>query len=164
VIALVRVDNRLVHGQVLVTWVPHLQARRLVVADDDAARSPLARAAMALAIPPGLEATVLPIAEVPWRGLASSPDPVMVVLRDVADLVRARLAGLEPRIAPRLNLGNVHFAPGRRQITPSVFLTGEEVDTLRGLRAHGFDVEARAVPAEAPVGLDEIERRWNAGR
>jgi PTS system mannose-specific IIB component len=162
VIALVRVDNRLVHGQVLVTWVPHLQARRLVVADDEAARSQLARAAMALAIPPGLEATVLPLADVPWRALASSPDPVLVLVREVADLVRARDGGLEPGIAPRLNLGNVHFSPGRRQITPSVFLGGEELEVLRGLAAAGFAVEARAVPAEAPVGLPEIERRWNA--
>ena len=50
-IALVRVDNRLVHGQILEAWMPRLRATALVVADDDAARSPLARAAMTLAVP-----------------------------------------------------------------------------------------------------------------
>jgi N-acetylgalactosamine PTS system EIIB component len=159
---MVRVDNRLVHGQVLVTWVPHLQARQLVVADDEAARSPLARAAMALALPPDLEAAVLPLSQVPWRDLAAAPGPVLVLLRDVADLVRARGTGLEPRLAPRLNLGNVHFAEGRRGVTPSVFLSADEVAALRGLAAEGFAVEAQAIPADAPVGLPEIERRWAA--
>ena len=56
-IALVRVDNRLLHGQILEAWLPRLGAREVVVADDDAAASPLARAAMTLALPAGLPAT-----------------------------------------------------------------------------------------------------------
>jgi PTS system mannose-specific IIB component len=162
VIALVRVDNRLVHGQVLVTWIPHLQARRLVVADDEAARSPFAKAAMALALPPDLEASVQPVGQVPWTELAAAPGAALVLVRDVADLVRARGGGLSPRLAPRLNVGNVHFAPGRRGVTPSVFLSAEEVAALRRLAAEGFAVEARAIPSDAPVGLEEIERRWGA--
>ena len=48
-ITLVRVDNRLIHGQVVEAWLPHLKVQRVVVADDEAASSPLIRAAMALA-------------------------------------------------------------------------------------------------------------------
>jgi hypothetical protein len=76
-IALARIDERLVHGQVLVGWVPHLGARRVVVADDEAARSPLARAAMSLALPPGVEASVDALGTVDWEALGRSPDPVL---------------------------------------------------------------------------------------
>lgn len=161
-IALARIDERLVHGQVLVGWVPHLGARRVVVADDEAARSPLARAAMTLALPPGVQASVEPAAAVDWDALARSAGPVIVVLRDAAEAERAFAAGMTPARVQVLNVGNVHYAQGRRPITPSVFLSGPEVDALRRLAAAGFRVEARAVPLDAPVDLAEIERRWNA--
>ncbi len=161
-IALVRVDNRLLHGQILETWVPRLGIGEVVVADDEAAASPLARAAMTLCVPPDLPARILAVREVPWATLAASPGPVLVLFRDVAGLAAARAAGLTPALAPAVNLGNVHFAPGRKPVTPSVFLSGEEVDALRGLAALGFRIEARAIPSDSPAGMDEIERRYAA--
>jgi PTS system mannose-specific IIB component len=61
-----------------------------------------------------------------------------------------------------VNLGNLHFGPGRKPVTPSVFLAGPELETLRELVAAGFQLEARAIPSEAPAGLAEIERRYEA--
>lgn len=161
-IVLVRVDNRLLHGQILETWIPRLGIGEVVVADDEAAASPFARAAMTLCVPPDLPARIAAVREVPWAALAASRAPVLVLVRDVAALVAARAAGLRPEIAPIVNLGNVHFAPGRRPITPSVFLSGEEVDALRALAAEGFRIEARAIPSESPAGMGEIERRYAA--
>jgi len=45
-----------------------------------------------------------------------------------------------------------------------VFLSADEVATLRRLSDAGFAVEARAIPSDAPAGMDEIERRYAAGR
>jgi PTS system mannose-specific IIB component len=162
VIALVRVDNRLLHGQILETWVPRLGIGEVVVADDEAAASPLARAAMTLCVPPDLPARILAVGDVPWAALAASRAPVLVLVRDVAGLAAARAAGLTPALAPTVNVGNVHFAPGRKPVTPSVFLSGDEVDALRTLAADGFRVEARAIPSDSPAGMDEIERRYAA--
>jgi PTS system mannose-specific IIB component len=164
VIALVRVDNRLLHGQILEAWVPRLGAREVVVADDDAAQSALARAAMTLCVPPGLPAVIVPVDEVDWAALAADPRPILVLVRDVEALVRAGARGLAPGLARRVNLGNVHYEPGRRAVTPSVFLTAGEVEALRALVREGFDVEARSVPSEPPAGFAEIERRYAAAR
>jgi PTS system N-acetylgalactosamine-specific IIB component len=87
-----------------------------------------------------------------------------VLVRDVAGLVEATRRGLTPAWAPRLNLGNVHFALGRRPVTPSVFLTAEELGQLRELAAAGFTVEAQAIPTDPAYGLDELERRYAAAR
>jgi N-acetylgalactosamine PTS system EIIB component len=162
-IALVRVDNRLVHGQILEAWAPRLKVKRVVIADDEAAASPLARAAMTLALPPDLPAAVLPIAQVDYQALAAAPEAVLLLFREVAGLARAVAAGLSPSLAPRLNLGNVHYAPGRRPVTPSVFLSGEEVATVQRLSAAGFEVDARAVPSDAPVGPGELREKYDAG-
>ncbi len=163
-IALVRVDNRLLHGQILETWIPRLGIRDVVVADDEAAGSPLAQAAMTLCVPPDLPVRVVPVDRVDWSALAASRDPALVLVRDVAALLRARAGGLEPAIARRVNLGNVHFADGRLPVTPSVFLTADEVARLRALAAQGFEIEARAIPSEPPAGIEEIERRYGGGR
>jgi len=164
VIALVRVDNRLLHGQVLEAWMPRLGATTVVVADDEAALSPLARAAMTLCVPCEIPARVERLADVDFAGLAESKAVVMVLVRDVAGLIEATKRGLTPARAPLLNLGNVHFAVGRRPVTPSVFLTAGELESLKGLAAAGYLVEARAVPTEAPLGLEELERRYAAAR
>ncbi len=158
-IALVRVDNRLLHGQILEAWLPRLKARRVVVADDCAAATPLARQAMTLCLPPDLPAEIAPLDAVDWEALAARPEPVLVLVRDVADLARAAAAGLTPELAPRVNVGNVHFGPGRRSVTPSVFLSADEVATLQALAAKGFEVEARAIPSDAAVGSNEIAER-----
>ena len=75
---------------------------------------------------------------------------------------RILAAGLEPALAPRVNLGNVHFSPGRRPVTPSVFLGAEDLSALRTLARAGFEIEARAIPSEPPAGMAEIERRYGA--
>lgn len=159
-IALVRVDNRLVHGQIAEAWVPRLAIRRILVADDETARNALARAAMTLALPDDLPAEVVPVDSVDWAALAASPDRVLVLFRDVGDLRRASLRGLSPALAPRVNLGNVHHAAGRRPVTPSVFLREDELSAVRDLAAAGFSVEARALPSDSPSDVEAMVRRF----
>lgn len=164
-IALVRVDNRLLHGQILEAWVPRLGVDQVVVADDEAAASDLARAAMTLCVPPELPVKIQRMADVPFEKLGKAGPPrVLVLVRDPGHLRQALERGLTPALAPSVNVGNVHFGPGRKQVTPSVFLSEEEVRTLRQLADAGFAVEARAIPSEPPAGMDEIERRYAAAR
>jgi len=163
-IALVRIDNRLVHGQVVEAWVPRLGARAILVADDAAAASPLAQAALALALPQEIPVDVVPLDAADWGAAAARPEPVLVIFREVAGLARAAGRGLTPALAPRVNVGNVHFAPGRRGLSPSLFLGAEELEALRALAAAGFSLEARALPSDPPADLAELERRWQAAR
>ncbi|HSN13646.1 MAG TPA: PTS sugar transporter subunit IIB [Anaeromyxobacteraceae bacterium] len=161
-IALVRVDNRLLHGQILEAWIPRLGIGDIVVADDEAASSHLARAALMLCVPQGMPARIVAPGDVPWEELAGERAASLVLVRDVGALATARCSGLTPERVRRINVGNVHFAPGRRPVTPSVFLAADEVSALRALADAGFEVEARAIPSETPVGMGEIERRYAA--
>jgi mannose/fructose/N-acetylgalactosamine-specific phosphotransferase system component IIB len=157
VISLVRVDNRLIHGQVVEAWLPHLKVSRVVVADDEAASSPLVRAAMALAVQSAIEVRILSLGQVDFSGLTQDGVRTLVLLRDVAAVPFAQAQGLR---VEHLNLGNVHFGSGRRQVSPSVFLAESELAVLRRLAEAGARVEARAVPAEKPVELEELQERW----
>ena len=163
-IPVLRVDNRLLHGQVLEAWIPRLHAARVVVADDEAAASPLVRAAMTLCAPEGLEIQILPLAQVDFAALAGAPGPVLVLVRNVASLTALAERGLVPGQAPRLNVGNVHYAAGRTPVSPSVYLSEAELGALGELAAAGFQVEASALPTDPPTGLDELRRRYLAAR
>jgi PTS system mannose-specific IIB component len=157
VIALVRVDNRLIHGQVVEAWLPYLKVSRVVVADDEAASSPLIRAAMALAVQSAIEVQILPLAQVDFAALSRDNVRTLVLLRDVAAVPFAKAHGLA---LEHLNLGNVHFGTGRRQVSPSVFLAEAELQALQGLAREGVKVDAQAVPAEKPVELLDLTERW----
>jgi mannose/fructose/N-acetylgalactosamine-specific phosphotransferase system component IIB len=160
-VALVRVDNRLVHGQVLEAWLPALDAQAILVADDEAAGNVLARSAMTLAIPPGIGFEVLRLkaaAELLRSGGAGPRAPrTLLLLREVRDAVALHDSDVP---IPLLNIGNVHFAAGRRQVAASVFLDPAELAALEKLEQRGTRVELRAVPSEAPLRLAQIKARF----
>ena len=162
-VALVRVDNRLVHGQVLEAWLPALDAHGILVADDEAAENMLARSAMTLAIPPGIRFEVLRLqAAVELLrpgGRGAQAARTLVLLRDVRDAVMLHEAGVP---LPQLNLGNVHFKAGRKQVSPSVFLDAQELAALETLAQAGTQVEVRAVPTEPPLRLPQLKARFAA--
>ena len=156
----VRIDSRLIHGQVVEAWLPMLKVSRVVVADDEAASSPLMRAAMGLAVPPGVEVAISRLDEVPFATLDQDSVRTLLLLRDMQALLRARARGLRLR---QLNLGNIHHAPGRRPVSASVYLSAEEVEQLRALSASGVEVEARGVPTDRPIGFAEMAERFQKG-
>lgn len=156
----VRIDSRLIHGQVVEAWLPALKVGRVVVADDEAADSPLMRAAMGLAVPAGVEVTICRLDDVPFAQLEQDRVRTLLLLRDVAALFRARGRGLVFR---HVNLGNVHHGPGRRPVSASVYLTAEELEQLRALEAEGVEVEARGVPSDRPIRVAEMAERFQKG-
>ncbi|MHB8879100.1 MAG: PTS system mannose/fructose/N-acetylgalactosamine-transporter subunit IIB [Myxococcaceae bacterium] len=159
-ISFVRVDNRLIHGQVVEAWLPYLKVGRVVVADDEAAMSDLVRAAMGLAVQSAIEVKIQPLAEVDFASLHADPVKTLVLFRDVEQMMAARKRGLPPA---RVNLGNVHHRQGRNAVTPSVFLSQGELDQLKMLSESGVEVEARAVPNERAVSLPELQERFGKG-
>jgi PTS system mannose-specific IIB component len=163
-IALVRVDNRLVHGQVLEAWVPALGLQAILVADDQVAGSPLARAAMGLAIPRKVVFRVAKVAEVAGMlrpgGTGAPAARTLLLVRDVRDAVALHEQGVA---IGQLNLGNVHFSAGREQVTPTVYLDATEIEALRRLASAGIEIEGRAVPAEVPVPFATIAARFRGG-
>jgi PTS system mannose-specific IIB component len=160
VISLVRVDNRLIHGQVVEAWLPLLRADRLVVADDEAYETPLVRAAMALAVPAHVAVRISPLLDLDYAALAEDASRTLLLIREVAGVLAARDRGLT---LIHLNLGNVHFSPGRRKVSASVFLSPEELTQLKMLADQGVEVEARGVPTDARVDFATIVERFGKG-
>ncbi len=156
-LSLVRVDDRLIHGQVVVGWGQALGVQQIVLVDDgvSANDNEWEREICRMGVPPDMTVEFVPVASAAQRMAEweRSPRRTMLVIGDVAGAVR--LCQLAPEVR-RVNLGGIHQAPGRRQRLPYVFLTDAEADQLRQLAARGVEVTAQDVPTARPIPIAEL--------
>jgi PTS system mannose-specific IIB component/fructoselysine and glucoselysine-specific PTS system IIB component len=152
---LYRIDDRLIHGQVVVGWGQPLDLRFIVLVDDEVASSDWEQELYRMGVPPDMDvyfdtvetaAANLPqYCEDERRGMLLTGDiDTMTRLVDASDGIR------------RVNVGGIHHRPGRTQRLRYVFLTPDEESQLRALADRGLEVTAQDVPAARPIPLDEL--------
>jgi len=152
-IVLSRVDDRLIHGQVVEGWLRVVQARRIVVVSDHAAQDSFQAGLMRLAVPPDVELTILPVAEAARDLTASSwkEERVMLLMPSLKEARRLAESGWDP--SP-LNLGGLHDAPGRTAYTPSLALSSEDLEDLKALVDRKVSIDTRALPTDENVPVE----------
>jgi PTS system mannose-specific IIB component len=153
---LVRVDDRLIHGQVVAIWLKALGAKRIVIVDDRTARDDFLREVLELAAPPGVPVEVHDLAAGTERvkQLASDPEPVFVIMRSPVTALRLREAGVE---FPLLNVGGIGAGPGRKPLYRNISASPEEREAMRQLEAMGTRVELRIVENDRPVMFASVK-------
>lgn len=153
-----RVDNRLVHGQIISTWVPHLRLQRMVVLGDSVPDNELQCAMFRMAMPQQTTFDTMTVeAGARWLNEKGYGDArTMVLMESIHDAVRLFEAG---HAFPTLNIGNVHHGPGSRAITNAVYLDQKQLEGLRRLARRGVEIEVRSLPMETAVPFAEAEAR-----
>lgn len=150
-----RIDDRLVHGQVVVGWGQPLSLRFIVLVDDTVAANDWERDLYRMGTPPEMDLYVESIESAAHRlpEFAARRDAGMLVTSDVATM--RRLCDAAPGI-PAVNVGGIHHVAGRVPRLPYVFLTPAEEDGLRAIAASGVTVTAQDVPGSEPVSLERL--------
>lgn len=156
-IALVRVDNRLVHGQILEAWVPFLKASCIVVADDQVASDFFRETVIRMAVPSEVKVIISGVAEFSEnRAFQRGCGPSTIVLfNTISAALKAFRLGFR---FDKLNIGNVYNEECRLCCTQSVQLSDGDIRDINDLRNVGVQIEFRRVPREKPVDLFEIIR------
>lgn len=154
-ISLVRVDDRLIHGQVVVGWVQALGAKRIVLVDDVVRANEWEQELYRLGVPPGLKVEFKSVDEgadamVEWAG---APERTIVLVADVPTIVR--LCGRTDAIE-RVNIGGLHDGMSRSQRLSYVYLSEDEAKELCRLDERGVKVTAQDVPTTRAVPLREL--------
>jgi mannose/fructose/N-acetylgalactosamine-specific phosphotransferase system component IIB len=155
-VVLYRVDERLIHGQVVVGWGARLRPDRLVVVDDDLAVSDWEQELYAMGVPDHMEAEFVStqdaIERLPdWQ---ASEERVVLLTRDLGTMIRTARSG-RMRDA-EVNIGGIHYAPGRNRVLRYVFLGDRERNELRELSEAGVHITARDLPGARPVELHDL--------
>jgi mannose/fructose/sorbose-specific phosphotransferase system IIB component len=153
-LVLVRIDDRLIHGQVAIGWVKATSPDTIVVANDAVASDSLQRNLMELATPPHLQVAICRVDE--CAALCNGPQfaakRVLVLFSSPQDVLRAVEAGLDLH---QLNVGGMRFKPGKRQILKAVSIDDQDVAVFRDLAQRGIKITVQMVPTDEPVEISK---------
>lgn len=156
-IVLARIDSRLVHGQVLEAWVPHVDADCIVVANDEVAGTSFQRMVMQAAVPSSLKLIISSLEET--AAILSSADllkkRVLLLFASSGDALKVCQLGVS---YPKLNLGNMHTSQGKDRYTCTIALDQQDIDTLKQVEEQGVKIVSQCVPADREQGWHKLIR------
>ena len=155
-IVLYRVDERLIHGQVVIGWGNLLHPDRIVLVDDELAVSDWEQELYLIGLPARIEASFATVAAArdmlrDWR---ENQERIVLLTRDLGTMHRLAVGGAMRGID--VNIGGIHHAPGRHAVLPYVYLSETERSHMRALADEGAKVSARDVPGARRVDLAHL--------
>lgn len=150
-----RIDDRLIHGQVVIGWGKPLGIEFIVLVDAEVRESEWEQDLYRMAVPETIEVVFADVEEACAAVPQWQADRRRGLLITGSVETMAALADAEDKIAS-VTLGGIHHRPGRRQRLPYVYLNDEEYRTLTQLEAQGTRVTAQDVPTGRQVRLSEL--------
>jgi PTS system mannose-specific IIB component/fructoselysine and glucoselysine-specific PTS system IIB component len=163
-ITLCRIDERLLHGQVIVGWGKRLGLGFYVVVDDHIAKSDWERELYASALPEGIHSFFMTTDEAIdlLTELDSRADSGMVLTSGTRTM--RRLAEASVLNGKPVNIGGLHAAPGRERLLDYVFLSRDEMEDVKALLDLVGSVTARDLPGSAQISAARLLRTVERAR
>ena len=154
-ILLYRVDDRLIHGQVILGWGRPLGIDFILLVDDQVRESPWEQDLYRMGVPAGIEVIFLSRTEAAGAVPRYDADERrgIVLAGEIGTMTDLRRDGVA---IPQVNLGGIHHKPGRTEHLPYLYLTEEELKELEALQASGVEVTAQDLPTANPVPLRSL--------
>jgi mannose/fructose/N-acetylgalactosamine-specific phosphotransferase system component IIB len=154
-LVLARIDDRLIHGQVVVGWARALEADCLIVANDAVAADPMQRQLLPMAVPPQIKVGIYRVTEAveALRGPRYEGRRIILLFASLADALLYVQGG---GVIERLNLGGIRQAPGRQQLRTAVALSPADAAAARALMAGGSRLDIQMVPGDSPEALGPL--------
>lgn len=143
----VRMDNRLIHGQILVSWNSAFKIEHIIVTNDNVAKDPLQVTLLKAVAPLTSKVSVLSIQD--CVAYCNSPEAEKENIFIIAKFPEDGLALVENGLKmPTLNLGNQAFVRNSKKISNTVFLTESGVKALKKLHESGIRITCRMMPSD----------------
>lgn len=155
-IVLCRIDDRLIHGQVVIGWGRAIGINLIILVDDQVAASDWEQDLYRMAVAPEIEVRFVTVGQAAlqlphWQ---ASEQRGLVLTGDVETM--ATLRESNPEVVRRINLGGIHHRPGRRERLPFLYLTDQELGSLQALESGGAVITAQDLPTTPPVALRSL--------
>ena len=154
VFPVVRVDDRLLHGQVVVGWGQTLGVAPLLLVSDRVAKDDELSLTFRRLIPEELRGDIVPVTDAAERWVRGEfkNARVMLVIETPVDALKMVRLGAPMKV---LTLGGLHFREGREEFLPYVFLSDWDRTTLQELRGLGVRVQCQDLPTSKPIPYGE---------
>ena len=151
-ISLVRIDDRLIHGQVATVWTKVSKCNKIIACSDEVAADTLRKTLLLQVAPPGIKAYVLPID----KAIAAYKNPkyndfkTLFLFTNPTDVVRMVEGGVDIK---SVNVGGMCYKEGKTQITGAVTVNQQDIDAFKKLDEKGIELEIRKVASENKIEL-----------
>lgn len=150
----IRIDDRLIHGQVATMWTNNLGATRIMVINDEVANNDLQKSVLRMAAPSNVSTSII-TRETALKNISSGKyegQKVFIVVKSPLDLLYLVKNGLEIK---KINVGNMSSKSNTEVIRPSISVTQEEKEAFKELIGMGVEITAIMTPTDPLVYLKE---------
>lgn len=158
-IRLVRIDDRLIHGQVATVWAKRLDIERIIVVSDAVTQDNLRKTLLQQAAPPGIKVNVIPVAKMIEIYTNKLFDGIRVILLftnpiEVAAIVKAGIT------FPSVNIGAMGYTTGKKMISNTIAIDAADLAAFNYLEEQGIELEIRKVITDSKQNLMEVLKRY----
>ena len=154
-IVLARVDERLIHGQVITSWLKLCDVNAIVIIDDASATNAFLKRILFAAAPKNIALQVLTEAEAAdyLKQDAPAGERVLLLAKTPGPMLKTIKSGIELK---EITLGNMSGAAGRKRFNKNIFATEQEVQDFRDIVASGTDIYCQMVPSDAKDDIKKL--------
>ena len=154
-LSLVRIDDRLIHGQVVLGWSRVLKPDRIAVANDRIAKNAWERRFYTASVPPHIKVSFLTLDETAVELLNNlyKNESVLMLFEGVRDVYTMVQKGVR---LEEVNVGGLHHREGAEELLPYVFLTAEDRGLLRELVKQGVTLRAQDIPGNSATVINSL--------
>jgi len=154
-LSLVRIDDRLIHGQVVLGWSRVIKPDRIAVANDRIAKNAWERRFYTASVPPHIKVSFLTLDETAVELLNNlyKNEPVLMLFECVRDVYTVIQKGVR---LEEVNVGGLHHREGAEELLPYVFLTAEDRELLRELVKQGVTLRAQDIPGNSATVINSL--------
>lgn len=153
-IVLTRIDERLIHGQVATQWTGFIGANLILVANDEVSTNTARQGLMDMSAPSFAQTRYFSIEKtINIIGKASDKQKIFIVCDNPTDVLRLVEGGVPIK---KVNIGNMHMAPGKRQVATTVAVDDKDVAAFKKLLELGVELEIQRVPTESVEKLEKL--------
>ena len=154
---LVRVDERLLHGQVAIWWTSNSGANTILVANDEAQKDQVKAMALNLAKPTGVKLYIRGVeesGEIVEKFAAAKKAQVLVLVRTIQDALKL-IKGANGTIQ-ELNVGGLKYEQGKRKLNDYVAVSDQDISDLKAIQKMGVELDFRMLPRDKKISLSDL--------
>jgi mannose/fructose/N-acetylgalactosamine-specific phosphotransferase system component IIB len=150
-----RIDDRLIHGQIIIGWCGQLPIKKLIVLDDEIAAREWEKNLMLMAAPPGLPTQILSVPDIlsSIENITGDKKLTLILMKSPEMIKTLREAGLSFN---KVNIGGIHFREDRKEFLPYVYLSENEIALFRELMDQGINFQCQDLPSSPVYDLKKI--------
>ena len=146
-IKIVRIDDRLIHGQIVQGWLKTIDVDKILIVSDEVANDEMQQVLLSMAVPSSVKLVIKNIKDASYEiaNEVYEKDKLMILFSNPQDIVKMIDNGIKFQ---SINIGGMHYAHGKKQLLANLSVDKNDVTAFLKLIDCGIELETRALPQD----------------